>query len=458
MQKKESYSLNYNQKRKVWIAQVRKVAGGWLTKYLPKTIQEHDEVGAEAYLQSWLPSYLQTGETKHQVRAERTLLLLAPLWLAFRDRDGRTSPNTLRGFRTSLRTWILDSSFQHQSIQDVPVSQLSVSLLLKWIDSLTQSPSSKLSQISCLRSLLNDSIALEWIDREMDNPLNKPAIQQREKQLKAQLEEARVNTYLTLPQLQLLLTHPNTYLNDYKRMRYLLAATTGLRDSELQGLQWKDLDLSLGTIRVNKQLYKRGSGVGLDYFSAREELSASQLEAGKEAVVKSPKKGSKRILPLPSLTLEALRYWKKVSWQLYTKLLPTEESPVFPRSYVSLRPGEKAGQFCSSDSSSTFQKDLERCNLPVDFEDAMGGKGKLTFHSLRHTFSHLLDSVGADGELIGVLLGHSSKTVARTIYIPANIEKWREVVDRIGLTSVVFKHREIGKRPELKLVRGQQSA
>jgi integrase/predicted DNA-binding transcriptional regulator AlpA len=456
----KTYSLSFNQKREVWIAQVRKAEGGWQTKYLPKAIGEHQQLEAEAYLFNWLPAYLKTGETKQaETPKNRTIRFLASRWLTYRNNDGTTSPNTLRGFAQSLSTWILTNpKFPHTSIQDLDIpTQLNVQVLSSWIDSLGQSPSSKLSQISCLRSLLNDCIALGWVDAEMMNPLSKPAIVAKERSLKSQKESKRVNAYLTLPQIEQLLSFQNSYMTDYKRMRYLLALTTGLRDSEIQALQWKDLDLTAGTIRVNKQLFKRGCLPILDYFEARKTRKAEEIALLPNAVSKEPKEDSKRILPLPSLTIQALVHWKRVGWQPYTKLSPTEESPVFPRSATSLKPGEKPGHFCYTDAAEGLQTDLGRAGIPTTFTDAMGGEAPITFHSLRHSYSHLLDSVGADDVLIGLLLGHKGKSVGRQVYIPANIEKWREVVDKLPLSSVQFRHRAIGRAPVLKLVKSESA-
>lgn len=453
----KSYSLSYNEKRQVWIAQVRRPDGtGWHTKYLSKSLKEHQQIDAEAELFNWLPGYLKTGQTRQaSVPTNRTVGFLASRWLEYRNNDGRTSPNTLRGFRQSMNTWILDNpKFAHTSIQNIDIpTELGVTILCNWVDSLSGSPSSRLQQMSVLRSLLNDAISLGWIDHDLANPMNKPAILNKESAMKKDKERKKVNAFLTLPQVITLLSFNDTYMSDYKRMRYLITITCGLRDAEIQGLQWKDIDLSRGTIRVNKQLYKRGSLPILDYFETRKTHSAEQLEALPNAVTKEPKKDSERILPIPVIAIEALKHWKKVGWKVYTQFAPTEEAPVFPRSHTSLKPGEKAGDFCQPVASEGFQDDLVRADIPLVFEDAMGKKAPLTFHSLRHTYSHLLESIGAGDGLIGLLLGHKAKTVGREVYIPANISKWRETVDKLPLDAVSFRHRSIGKPPVLTLVK-----
>jgi len=36
---------------------------------------------------------------------------------------------------------------------------------------------------------------------------------------------------------------------------YVLAVTTGMRQGEILGLQWKDLDLNTATLKVNRSVY-----------------------------------------------------------------------------------------------------------------------------------------------------------------------------------------------------------
>jgi integrase len=42
---------------------------------------------------------------------------------------------------------------------------------------------------------------------------------------------------------------------DRREVLYILAITTGLRQGELRGLQWRDIDLDAGTLRVNRSVY-----------------------------------------------------------------------------------------------------------------------------------------------------------------------------------------------------------
>jgi integrase len=74
-----------------------------------------------------------------------------------------------------------------------------------------------------------------------------------------------------------------------RRMLVLLALQTGLRRSELLGLQWRDVDLALSTLAVQRALIQLRTG--------RTELT-------------SPKSGRVRVVALYSGTVEELRGYR----------------------------------------------------------------------------------------------------------------------------------------------------
>jgi integrase len=84
---------------------------------------------------------------------------------------------------------------------------------------------------------------------------------------------------------------------------YLAALATGLRQSELCGLRWQDVDLEAGTISVNQQL----------------------VQAGLNPIFAPPKsKKSIRTLETPGILLEALRFDWEVEKQFRQDGMPYE--------------------------------------------------------------------------------------------------------------------------------------
>jgi integrase/recombinase XerC len=150
--------------------------------------------------------------------------------------------------------------------------------------------------------------------------------------------------------------------------------STGIRVSELVGLNWADIDIHLGIIRV----------VG---------------------------KGSKeRIVPIGKVALEAL---EKYSQELRKKWnLPCKgQNPVFLNN---------RGELITTRSVARIvEKHLKQAGIPI----------RMGPHGLRHSFAtHLLNS-GADLRVIQELLGHTSLSTTQR-YTHLNLDQLTAVYDK----------------------------
>jgi integrase/recombinase XerC len=150
--------------------------------------------------------------------------------------------------------------------------------------------------------------------------------------------------------------------------------STGIRVSELVGLNWADVDFQLGIIRV----------VG---------------------------KGSKeRIVPIGEIAMEALRDYsqeQRKRWQLAGK----GETAVFLNS--------RGERITTRSVARVVEKHLKQAGIPV----------KMGPHGLRHSFAtHLLNS-GADLRVIQELLGHASLSTTQK-YTHLNLDALTAVYDK----------------------------
>ena len=156
------------------------------------------------------------------------------------------------------------------------------------------------------------------------------------------------------------------------------AVSTGLRQAELLGLRWRDVDLDMMSISISQVLYKRK---GICEF-------------------KEPKTSHsrRRVAMTPKLALYLREYRaerESLYWQLGQPL--TLDSLVF---------------------ASPEGKPLDPCVLSHEFARIVkraGLKG-VRFHDLRHTFASLMLLRGAKPKVISEALGHSSVAFTMDTY------------------------------------------
>jgi len=166
--------------------------------------------------------------------------------------------------------------------------------------------------------------------------------------------------------------------NSYYYPVFYAAVSSGLRQAELLGLRWRDIDLDFLSISVSQVLYKRH---GICQF-------------------KEPKTSHsrRRVAMTPKLAL-FLRDYRAERERLYRQLGKelTLDSLVFAS--VEGKPIDPGVL------SHTFHKIARQAGL----ED-------VHFHTLRHTFASLMLLKGAKPKVISEALGHSSVAFTMDVY------------------------------------------
>jgi integrase len=162
---------------------------------------------------------------------------------------------------------------------------------------------------------------------------------------------------------------------------YVLAVHTGLRQGELLGLRWEDVDLEARSLCVRRTL--SGAEGGRPVFSAPKTVK------------------SRRSVGLTHGAMEALKRHQATQGEERSNLGPLwEKTGLVFRSTTSM-PVNRHNLMNRS-----FKPLLEKADLPRSTR----------FHDLRHTAASLLFSQGTHPKLVQEVLGHSTIAVTLDVY------------------------------------------
>ena len=291
------------------------------------------------------PSHLTVGEYLEQ-------------WLRDSCR-GRVSSRTLEGYRGNLDRYLIPKlgSIPLEKLTPKHVQEMESQLLSDGgYKGKLLSPQTVLQAHRVLSKSLNDAVRLGIVARNAASVVKPPRVTRYEPHVLGWdvvhdfLEQILDPLYLTL---------------------VLLDIQTGLRRSELLGLQWRDVDLSAGTLSVQRSLIKLPSG---------------------EAELTVPKNKRGRIVALPVESVESL--------QIHRQRCPEQS-----------RNGDFV--FCHPDGSHLNPDVVTKWFRRA--ADRSGFEG-VRLHDLRHTHASLMFAKGIHLKIVSERLGHSSIGITGDLY------------------------------------------
>lgn len=288
---------------------------------------------------------------------------------SFLGRERHLSPHTLRNYLSDLKQFhrfLVEQGLGQKRDGKGAVEKVTHQVVRAYLGALsrTSAKSSIARKLAALKGFFRYLASEGHVARD---PLSRLAGPKQEKPLPA---------FLSVDDVFCLLGSVQGESVSQLRDRAILEVfySTGIRVSELVGLDWGDVDFNLGIIRV----------MG---------------------------KGSKeRIVPIGEKALEALRDYgleHKKCWGLE----PRGESAVF----LNLR----GRRITTRSVARIVEKRLKAAGIPI----------RIGPHGLRHSFAtHLLNS-GADLRAIQELLGHASLSTTQR-YTHVNLDQLTAVYDR----------------------------
>jgi integrase len=236
----------------------------------------------------------------------------------------------------------------------------------------TLSPKTVRNHLGTMHSVFELGLRMGWCERNPVKLADRPVVKQTETRIK----------FLEQPELEQLLaaSYPTDAFSSIEPTLYLTAAMTGLRQGELIGLRWRDVDLDARRVRVVAP-YVRG------------EFGDPKSE------------GSGRSLPLATRVVEALS-------ELRERSAYAHESELVFAHPESGRPLDR------SKLVRRFKQATERAEVR-----------QITFHELRHTFGTRMASAGVPLRTIQHWMGHADAKTTQVYahYQPSEAEA--EVVD-----------------------------
>ena len=301
--------------------------------------------------------------------AEREVQSAVAAFLTHLEKERDVSPHTVSAYRrdlTDLATFLA----QHLGVEQVDWAVIDRLAMRSWLAHLARRGLSKRSSaraLSAARSFFRFMHRNDLVDANPARAVGSPKL---EKYLPGHLDRTQVETMLTAAATRA----QEGRFTDVRDLAILeLFYSTGMRISELRGIDGRDIDLLAGSVKV------RGKG--------RKE----------------------RIVPIGGPAQRALREYERARDALRAKVGAKADRTAF---------------FLSQRGARMSPKTLH--NAVTARLSGVDEGARLSTHALRHTFAtHLLDG-GADLRAVQELLGHASVSTTQ-IYTHTSVERLKKV-------------------------------
>lgn len=335
--------------------------------------------------------------------ARKTIAELAPAVVGHRKAAGG-SPATLAEFSSILNGRIVPSSLGSLAPHEITPARLAA-----FVDELRAAGCKEL-RVRNVMKVLGQFVKIIRV-RGLDPALDRNPLQDaRELGLKVPAPKRHAPVFLTLDEARRLVAGdvapavaaapkakhaaPAQPVPLERRARYALAFLSGLRDGELAGLTWADVEGDV--IRVRRALALVGDG----------KPGETKTEA------------AKRDVPMHPALAPVLETWR-AEWTRRQGRKPEAREPLFPSPQRAagdeLRPYRPA-------SAKHLRADLHTVGLDRAID----------FHATRRSFASWLEAAGVPHETIERLVGHEPKSVLGRHYAAANLDALRAAVARIA--------------------------
>lgn len=305
------------------------------------------------------------GDLPDSVGAKKPLRYWAERW--YESKSKRIRPNTAYAYRS-----ILDSSVLPE-FGDKRIRSITAADIQEWVDAMEHTPPTIRHRHSVLRAVLKHAVIGRAI---RDNPAHHVELP-TDRSTGRQRTTPRFLTPEEIGRLSAALADAWPY-----DLMVVFTAYTGLRASEVAGLNVGDLDLMRRRVFVRR---------------TRSPLNGEHL----------PKSGKHRSIRLTG--------WLVDDMENYLSHHPNAINPEAPLFPGRKREGQPGGQRGAMDWSRPYDHVVFYRRMWKDATKA-AGLDPLRFHDLRHTFASLRASVGAKPHEVAEEMGHGDANITLAIY------------------------------------------
>lgn len=310
----------------------------------------------------------------------RTVAHYVTEWLDLTEQDLR--PSTIERYESLLRRHLVEPLGKTPLIRLTPGALRGLYKAKVQQDGLSPTTVGQLHRV--IHHMLRDAASDGYVNRNVAGLVRPPKQTKRERLVLSGSQSANLISAVRGQRLEAL---------------YVLALHTGMREGELFGLSWNDIDMERASLSVQNGLRWSSSGWSLGPLKTN---------------------SSERTIALNSAVLSSLRRHRNLQIREQLALGPAwiDNGLVFTN---------RAGNPTSP------QNHLRRDHYPLL---ARIGLPRLTFHDLRHTAASLALAQGVPIPQVSKLLGHASPAVTMSIYAHALPDTDREVADAMAQAIV----------------------
>ena len=276
--------------------------------------------------------------------------------------EGRLTPKTLESYRATVRVHLAPT------LGHIPIGRLAPQTIQGYLTSKLHTGLSK-TTVRYHAAILHQALrqAVKW-GLLVQNPVDRVDLPRRARVEMRVWDEEQVRMFLAEARRS----------SAYYAL-YLTALTTGMRQGELMGLRWKDVDLTLGVASIQQTLYR----------------------IGKDVVAKEPKSvSSRRAIALPPTLIETLR--------------GVQAEQMAARREFGGAYDDHGLVFCQPSGKPLHAHNVTQRDLPRVAKRA--GVPRIRFHDLRHCHATLLLQQAVHPKVVQERLGHSTISMTLDTY------------------------------------------